>query len=191
MQRREFFRGAVLVLVMVLVACSGCSSTHQTSDQAGSQLANQVIEAPYGYQADSTTGASGVISPAVFDRYGGFGSPAKVGFVAGFKQSYVDYDTEEGIAVTLLEFRSPAAATTYLDDTAPKTLSYAAATHKPFESIPGAIEVDGTKAYAGNYTHGVVMAKGKFYVQLVYATAGPSQTPTEFTSWAKAQYSKV
>jgi hypothetical protein len=187
MQRAKAGIPAVVV-VLCLLGISGCSSGHTSTLAAGSRLAARIIPAPYGYTVDTTPGADGAISSEVFDRFGGLGSPSKVGFLAGFKQNYVDDDTEEGIAVTLLEFRSAAAAATYLKVTAPTTLSYAAATHKPFPELPGAIEVDGTKPYGGDYAHGVVMTHGKFYVQLVYATAEPSTPPVEFVSWAKAQY---
>ena len=87
--------------------------------------------------------------------------------------------------VTVLEFSSPKGASNYLKETGSKTLSYAAATYKPFVQVPGAIEADGTKDYAGDYSHGVVAATKDFYFQLVYANALPSPVPIEFYTWAK------
>lgn len=174
----------VLFLMLLMSSCSSSGGRAFTS----SQLASKIISAPYGYQVDPTQGASGTISPALFAQFGGYGSAAKVGFVAGFKQNYVDYDTEEGIAVTVLEFHSTGAASAYLSVTAPQTLSFAAATHKPFGSIRGSVEADGTKPNGGVYSHAVVMVNRKFYIQLVYFTAQPSPAPIEFTGWANAQY---
>jgi hypothetical protein len=184
-RRRLTAASGALLAGCVLLAASCSSGPKQLS---GTQLAAKVIPAPYGYQVDGTKNASGYITPDVFDQFGGFGSPSKVGFVAGFKQNYVDYDSEEGISVTVLEFQSRNSATSYLSETANDTLSFASATHKPFHQIPGAVEADGTKPYGGEYSHGVVMTAGRFYIQLVYVTSEPATPPIEFANWAKAQY---
>jgi hypothetical protein len=190
--RRRKFGGAMAALLSCLAVVSGCGSDHKLSaQQAGEQLASRVIAAPYGYSVDSTPAATGSISPAVFDQFGGFGTPSKVGFVAGFKQDFVDYSTEEGIDVTVLEFRSAPDAAAYFKATATKTLSFAAATDKPYQSVPGAIEADGTKSYSGEYAHAVVMTNGKWYAQLAYFTAAPAPTPIEFSGWVKTQYLKL
>jgi hypothetical protein len=186
---------AIGLLALATIVLVACSSAHGQSGQvsnntsaAGRALAARVIPAPYGYTVDTTPGAIGQITPALFATFGGSGSPSTNGFVAGYKGNYVSADTGEGISVTLLQFANESAAISYLNKTANKTLSFAAATYKPYPAIPGATEVDGTKAYAGGYDHGVVMTHGPFYAQLVYVTTAPSATPIEFKEWAEAQY---
>jgi hypothetical protein len=67
-------------------------------------------------------------------------------------------------------------------------LSFESSTYKPFTQVPGAVEADGTKAYAGEYSHGVVAVSDHYYFQLVYATTQPAQVPFEFYNWVKTQY---
>jgi hypothetical protein len=181
--------GVGILALLAMVTTSSCSSSHKAAAKlSGPQLVNEIVPAPYGYTVDPTAGQNGSVSPAVFATYGGAGSAKALGFVAGFKQGYVDYSTEEGLVVTLLEFDSPSDAAAYLKQTAPKTLSYANATYKPFAQVSGAIEADGTKEYGGEYSRGVVAATKDYYFQMVYVTSAPSQFPTEFYTWAKAQW---
>jgi hypothetical protein len=135
-----------------------------------------------------TAGASGAITPAVFSQFGGSESAAKTGFVAGFKQNYIDDATQEGVVVTVLEFKSAGAAQSYLKRTEYQTLSYAGATYKPFTQVPGAVEADGTRQYSGEYAHCVVAATNQYYYQVVYAATQPSGVPIEFYTWAKTQW---
>ncbi len=190
MRRRKLGAGT-LALLSSLALFAGCSSHKPTAQQAGEQLSGRVMAAPSGYSVDTTPGATGAISPEVFDKFGGVGTPSKIGFIAGFKQNYINSGTQEGIDVTILEFRSARDAGTYFNQTAPKTLSFAAATVKPYGPVPGAMEADGTRSYDGEYAHAVVMTNGKFYGQLAYFTTAPAPTPIEFTGWAKVQYTKL
>ena len=178
---------AVLAVGILLAACGGGNGSSTTFRN----LAGKVIVAPFGYRLDPTPGAVGQITRAIFDRYGGDSSPVRAAFVAGFKANYVDDSTGEGIAVTILQFKSRSAASRYLSETAPQTLIYAAATHSPYEPIPGAIAVDGTKAYAGEYAHGILMARGTFYAQLIYVNVSNLPAPIELKSWALAQYNRL
>lgn len=177
----------LLVVGMLLAACNGGNGSSTTFKN----LASKVIVAPFGYKLDPTPGAVGQITRAIFDRYGGDSSPVRAAFVAGFKANYVDDSTGEGIAVTILQFKSPAAASRYLAETAPQTLSYAAATHSPYQPIPGAVAVDGTKPYAGEYAHGILMARGSFYAQVIYVNVSDLSAPIELKSWAVAQYNRL
>jgi hypothetical protein len=180
------WRGIISAAVLgFLLVVSGCGSSRTNHDLTSKQLASHIISAPSGYVIDPTTGANGQISSKVYDHYGGSSSG---GFVAGFKQDYVDEDTAEGIAITVLEFASAPDAAAYFKATAYKTLSLADATYQPFSYIAGAVEADGTKAYGGEYSNAVVLTTGKFYLQLLYANADPRQKPIEFRLWVEAQW---
>jgi hypothetical protein len=143
---------------------------------------------PNNYTLDPTNGANGLITPALFSGFGGVGTAAQAGFVEGYKVNYVDTDTEEGLTITVLQFKSPAKASKYLGGSAAKTLSFAAPTSKPFPKIPGALQFDGTKAYDGNFDHGVVMSRGDYYALMVYETTQQVVVPVEFSGWANLEY---
>jgi hypothetical protein len=193
MRRHKLTTGALLLL-MAPVAFGACSSSApkvlntKQALAAGNQLATRVIPAPYGYSPDTTAGATGTMTAAVFDQAGGSEPAAKAGFVVGYKQNYINADTSEGISVTLIQFSSPADATSYFQATAPRTLSFAAATSTPFAQVPGAIAYAGTKEYGGEYAHGVAMTNGKYYALVVYANVLPGSPPIELYNWAKGQY---
>jgi hypothetical protein len=173
----------------VLVACGSSSPSAMV---VGGKLAAQIIPAPYGYQVDpSSSDVQGVITPAVFDGFGGVGSPKSSGFVAGFRESYVDYSTEEGLSITLLTFKNASDAMRYLKESLPKTLEYTSPTTKAFTPIPTGIELSGTKAYGGDYLHGMVMVHAKTYAQVVYATSVSAPVPIEFYTWTKVQYDLI
>lgn len=183
MRRRKL--GVTLVAILVTaVSTTGCSASHRPP--TAGQLAFKVIDAPEDYQSDAT--ASGQITPQLFSDYGGSGVTSTTGFVAGFKQNYVDSGTLEGISVTLLEFKSAAEASTYLTDTAHQTLSFADATYSPVPSLADATEASGTKTYDGNYVHGIVDTTGVYYFQLVYEDPVSNAVPLEFADWAKIQW---
>ena len=181
----------VLVGLLTALTMSACGASGGDSSSAARKVATKIINAPQGYTIDTTPGANGRISPSLFARFGGIDSATKANFVGGFKGNYVNVNTQEGISVEILEFKSPTAASAYLKATATKTLSFTAATYSPYPDIPGATHVEGTKAYAGAYDHGVVMVRGKYYALFVYATNAPSQEPIEFPGWVKAQYATL
>ena len=155
---------------------------------AGSRLIPLIIKRPFGYRVDPAAGATGTITPAAFSRLGGTGSAAAAGYLTGYRQNYVDSQTAEGLTVTVMKFTSPAAATSYLASTAKETMSLVAPTVRSFAQVPGALELDGTRAYDGEYEHGVVMAHGAYYASVVYVTLQPVTLPMEFYDWAKVQY---
>lgn len=188
--RVKISRTAVVVFTAGAVI-SSCGPGTVSSSAVAKQLARKIILAPPGYYVDTTPGSFGQISPTLFQHYGGGGARAKSTFVAGYKGNYVNSSTGEGISITLLEFRSVADATAYLGDTATQTLSFAAATYSPYPAVPGATEVDGTKPYNGDYDHGIVMSRGKYYAQLVYVINQPASAPSELKLWAEAQYAKL
>ena len=152
------------------------------------QLTTRVLPAPYGYQVDPTPHASGAITPALFDQFGGVRSPSESGFAAGFKQNYVNPSTGEGLIVTVMEFRSSKDASAYFAQTRPSTLSYAGARLEPFTRIPGAFAAEGTKPYNHGYYHAIIDTANNFYFQIAYATPEPSQAPIELGSWAALEY---
>ena len=167
-------------------ALGGCGESQHTL--TARQLAVYVIDAPNGYTVDPTKGASGQITPQVFNQFGGSDHTSASGFIAGFRQNYVDSGTAEGLVATVLEFSSPAKASTYMAETAHQTLSFAAATYSPFGGLTGAVEASGTKTYNGNYVHGVSAATGRYYFQLVYESPDSNAVPIEFASWVKIQW---
>lgn len=184
-------RGAVLIFLIAL-AGAACNSGHSMPAAPAlltiRQLTTRILPAPYGYEIDPTPHASGAISRALFDQFGGVRSPSRLGFVAGFKQNYVNSGTDEGLIVTVIEFRSPRDASAYFAQTRPSILSYAGATLKPFPRIPGALEAEGTKPYNHGYYHAIVDTANNFYFQVAYATPEPSSPPVELGRWAGLEY---
>jgi hypothetical protein len=185
-QQLNRFGLGFLVLFVALAAAACSSGGHKTLTAA--QLTTRILPAPYGYVVDPTPNASGAISPAVFEQYGGAQSSSKLGFVTGFKQNYINNSTYEGLIVTVMEFKSSKDASAYLTQTKPSTLSFAGATIKPFPSVPGAFVADGTKAYNGGYYHAVVDTANRFYFQVAYESPEPSAAPVELPTWAKLEY---
>jgi hypothetical protein len=185
--RRKGFLAAVLSGLAGVAIAAGCGSSGPATISAH-DLATKIIPAPSGYAVDPTVGASGQLTPDLFSQYGGVGSASGAGFVAGFKQTYVDSGTEEGIAVTVLEFSSKTKASDYFKDTAYKTLSYAAPTYGPLQKLVGAVEASGTKPYDGNYVHGMSDSTNRFYFQIVYENPNTATVPVEFPLWADAEW---
>jgi hypothetical protein len=181
-------RGLAAASTLVLfVLASGCSSPG-SAHLSAAQLTTKIIPAPSGFEIDTTPGTSGQMSPEQFSQYGGDGPASKAGFVAGFKQNYVNTDTQEGISVTVLEFSSKSKAASYFKTTEYRTLSLAAPTYKPSAKLKGAIEASGTKPYGGNYVHGVADSAGDYYFQVVYADPYTADVPFEFSVWADIQW---
>ncbi|MGA3216545.1 MAG: hypothetical protein ABSD97_12760 [Acidimicrobiales bacterium] len=179
-------------MCLVALAAAACSSGHTLPTApavfTARQLTDRILPAPNGYEVDPTPHSSGAITQALFDQYGGVRSPSKLGFVAGFKQNYLNPGTDEGLIVTVIEFKSSKYATTYFAETRPNTLSYAGATLKPFPRIPGALAAEGTKPYNHGYYHAIVGTANNFYFQVAYATPEPSSAPVELGQWADLQY---
>ena len=185
-------RPLTAVLLSLVLFGGACSSGGGSgSARAARKLAAKIIPAPTGYLVDTTPGAIGPVTPALFAQFGGVGSPRTTGFVIGYKGNYVNDATGEGISVTLLQFASANAAAAYLSQTASKTLAFAAATYKPYAEIPGATEADGTKAYGGEYAHGIVMVRGSYYALLVYVNEQSGPAPVEINRWAQSQYARL
>jgi len=179
--------GAVLIFLAALAAAA-CSSGHKPPTGpallTARQLTTRILPAPDGYEIDPTPHASGAITRALFDQFGGVRSPAKLGFVAGFKQNYLNPGTDEGLIVTVIEFRSSKDASAYFTQTRPSTLSYAGATLKRFPGVPGAFEAEGTKPYNHGYYHAIVDTANNFYFQVAYVSPEPSPAPVELGPWA-------
>lgn len=174
-------------MVFVLLATAGCGSAGSGSHALTSkQLASYVIRAPDGYMTDQSPSASGQMTEAIFREIAG--TPSAKGFAAGFRQTYLNENTGEGIVITLIEFKSDLEAAHYLKATEYKTLSSADARYEPFPLVAGAVEADGTKAYGGEYSNAVVLSTGKFYMQLLYANSSAGQKPIEFREWVQAQW---
>jgi hypothetical protein len=149
------------------------------------------MHAPASFYADTTPGANGQITPALFSTFGGVKLSSNAGFVAGFKGNYVNTSSTEGISITIIEFKSAAAAATYFRGTANQALSYTAPRYSAYPNISGAVLIDGTRPYGGDYDHGVVMTRGKYYTLFVYATIAPASVPVEFPYWVRTQYSHL
>lgn len=189
--RSHLGRLAALVCASAVLAI-GCGSNVSNSTSAeGRKLAAKVMHAPASFYADTTPGANGQITPALFSTFGGVKSSSNAGFVAGFKGNYVNATSTEGISITIIEFRSAAAAAAYFGATANQALAYTVPRYSAYLNIPGAVQIDGTKPYAGDYDHGVVMTRGKYYSLFVYATIAPASIPVEFPYWVKTQYSDL
>lgn len=185
-------RGSAVLIFLVALVAAACGSGQALPKSpallTARQLTARILPAPDGYEIDPTPHASGAITSALFDQFGGVRSPSKLGFVAGFKQNYVNATTGEGLVVTVIEFRSSQDASAYLAQTRPSTLSYAGATVKRFPNVPGAFEANGTKAYNHGYYHAIVDTANNFYFQIAYATPEPSSAPVELGEWASVEY---
>lgn len=203
-RRRRSTRIRALTLALGAAAlAAGCGSSHRsapaTSDPskagrttsttvspvaaAGSKLRSLLIKPPDGYAADTAAGTSGSISIAQAG-----GSKLAKGFQSGYLQTYTNATTGEAILVTIMKFDTGATAGAFFQATATHTLTVVAPKSKPFTEIPGAVELDGTKADRGYYEHGVVMDKGSYYASVVYATTNDGALPIEFYDWTKVQY---
>ncbi len=91
------------ILTLLTVALAGCGSSHNgPAALTARELEAKVLPAPDGYSTNAAPHATGVITPTVFKQFGGAESPAKLGFLTGLLQSYVNSSTEEGIVVTLI-----------------------------------------------------------------------------------------
>lgn len=160
------------------------STTLSPVAAAGSKLIPLLIKPPDGYATDTTdTGANGSFSASAAG-----GSTLAKGFRAGYLRTYTNPATSEAILVTIMKFDSPADASAYSKATSSRTLSVVAARPKAFTQVPGAIELDGTKADNGLYEHGVVLTHGVYYASVVYAATNNGPVPFEFYDWAKVQY---
>jgi hypothetical protein len=181
-----------VLIFLVAFAVAACSSGPKLSAApvllTAHQLTTRILPAPNGYEIDPTPHASGVITRALFDQFGGVRSPSKLGFVTGFRQNYVDSDTEEGLIITVIEFRSSRDASSYFAQTRPSTLSFAGAKLKQFHAIPGAFEAEGTKPYNSGYYHAIIDTANNFYFQIAYASPEPSSAPVELGPWASLEY---
>ncbi|MGO9558890.1 MAG: hypothetical protein ACLPQS_08040 [Acidimicrobiales bacterium] len=177
-----------MLIFLLPLAAAACSSDTGPRLLTARQLTTKILPAPDGYEVDPTPHASGAITRALFDQFGGVGSPSKLGFVVGFKQSYLNPGTEEALIVTVIEFMSSRDASTYFAQTRPSTLSYAGATLQPFPGVPGAFEADGTKPYNHGYYHAIVDTANNFYFQIAYAAPESTSAPVELGSWAGLEY---
>jgi len=184
--------GRAVLIFLVALAAGGCSSGNKPLAAprlfTARQLTTRILPAPNGYEVDPTPHASGVITRALFDQFGGVRSPSKFGFVAGFKQNYLNTGTEEGLIITVIEFKSSRDTSAYFAQTRPSTLSFAGAKLEPFPRVPGAFEAVGTKPYNHGYYHAIVDTANNFYFQIAYAIPEPGSAPIELGSWAGLEY---
>ncbi len=165
------------------------STTLTPAEIAGSRLRGLLIKPEVGYQEDATVGATGSITPAAFTSLGGGGTAAQAGFVAGYRDNYVNNSTNEALTITIMQFKSGAGASSYLARTAGETLTGSAPIRRPFAPIPGATEITATKAYSGEWAYGVVMAHGVYYASVVYVNLQQmTSLPIQFDQWATVQY---
>jgi hypothetical protein len=202
MTKRPWLPSLLACSILGIIVIAGCDgSTHKAASKptvssttvdpsvtAGNRLLPKIITAPVGFSEDQTSGATGAVTPSIFSQYGGTETAAKSGFVAGYKQNYIDDFSSDGIAITLFEFKDTSEASSYFSTTASQTLKFAAATVTPLRVIPGAISVAGTKEYSGEYAHGIVFAKGPYYVSVIYVNVDAGAPPGELTLWAKDQW---
>jgi hypothetical protein len=187
---------SAVFLAMSIGACSGghekasvtTTTTVSPAIAAGENLQSLIITAPVGFAEDQTSGADGAISPRVFSQFGGSKSASEAGFVAGYRENYVDGYSPDAVSVTLMKFDNAQSASAYFTTTGRKTLNFAAATVTPFSLIPGALSVAGTKEYAGEWANGIVFATGPYYVSVVYVNADQGAPPGELKQWAKTQW---
>lgn len=168
------------------------STTLTPAEEAGSRLRGLLIKPEIEYQEDATVGATGSITPAAFSTLGGGGTAAKAGFVAGYRDNYVNNSTNEALTITIMQFKTSADASSYLARTAGQTLTGSAPTRQPFAPVPGATEIKATKAYSGEWEYGVVMAHGVYYASVFYINLlQMTSLPVQFNEWVTTQYSNL
>ena len=179
------------VLAVVLVAGCGNSSPDAASLTVGKAVGGQLIPPPAGYGVDPTAGGTGRVTAAAFSKIAGDGSAASAGFVGGYRADYTARSTPEGLVISLYRFASPADAEAYFAHTRASTLSSYKPQQAPFAPLAGAVAVDGTAPYAGEWAHAIVFVEGATYVSLAYITIAAGPAPFEFSSWAVSQDRKL
>jgi hypothetical protein len=182
---------AAAVALTTVAACDSSSHSANPKDPLAVDriLVRRIIKPPTtNYALDTDPGAEGAITPDVFAQYAGGETATKAGYQAGYRINYENPATNEALSITLMQFRSPHDAQAYQQRTAPQTLNLAAATHTPYSAIPGAVAVNGTQAYQGDYQHGVIMTRGDYYCLFVYIVSEQSPTPVEYPGWVSEQY---
>ena len=144
-----------------------------TPIRADGVLRSRIVPPPLGFSLSQRVEAdNGTITSADFDQY--FSNPdaaASLHYLTGYELSYDNNQTRDSIQITLLQFATPAEASTFKSGFS----AGGPTTSKVDPAIPGADDYDATAADAGTYDHGVIATKGAevFVIDYFDGTAPP------------------
>jgi hypothetical protein len=156
-----------------------------------------VFPAPAGYAVSTSPDVTtGPIPAAELDKLmGGPGLAARLGFVRAYEMVYDSSRSSDSIDIALGTLKSAAAAIAFVPLAVKvqlDTFRDEAPVQHAFASIPGAVEVDGTKLSSnGTLDHEVIAAKGTTLVALDYKTDHVGTVPAAFGTWVSTQCARV
>ena len=168
-----------------------------SSALTNTDLASVVIPAPDGYAPSTASDVTnGPISASDFDKLAGTsGAAAQFDFVRGYEATYDSASSSDSIDISLGVFGSSESAASFVSDAVQAILQGGAdqaPAQSAFPSIPGAVEVDGTKVGSdGSFDHAVIATKGTTFMVLDYTTDHVSTAPAVFNAWVTKQYSRL
>jgi hypothetical protein len=164
---------------------------------ASGSLGSAVIAAPNGYAVSTSSDVkNGPISPSDFDKLAGkSGAATLFGFTNGYEETYDNSSSADSIDISLATFASASEAASFVSTAVQAELDSAsdeAPTQQAYPSIPGAVEVDGTKLTAdGSVDHEVTLTKGTTFMVFDYSTDHVGTVPDVFHSWVASQYARL
>ena len=136
---------------------------------------------------------NGPSAPADFDRLTQVkGLAARSGFVAGYDVTFDTVDTSESVETSLLKFGSAAEATGFVNVLIKASAYGQLPRQQPYAEIPGAVEIDGTRATTDGFFDDVVIAqKGPMLMVIDYSNDRRSALPRPITTLITRQYTNL
>ena len=136
-------------------------------------LKSRIVPPPVGFSLSQRVEADNrSMTGADFDQFvSNPNAAASLHYVTGYELTYDNNQTRDSIQITLLQFTTPADASTFQSGFSIGGPS----SSKAVPAIPGADDYDATAAEAGTYDHGVIATKGAevFVIDYFDGTAPP------------------
>jgi hypothetical protein len=189
--------GPTVAVTQPTATHSSGAVSHPVAGAVSTGLGSVVISAPDGYAVSTSTDVTtGPITAADLDKMiGSPGLTTLLGLVRAYEMVYDSSSASDSIDIALGTPRSAAAATSFVSLAVKAeldTFKDQAPVQQPFASIPGAVEVDGTKLTSdGSLDHEVIAAKGTTFMALDYTTDHVGTAPTVFATWVAAQFARL
>jgi hypothetical protein len=159
-----------------------------TPIRADGALASRIVPPPLGFSLSQRVETdNGTITSADFDQY--FSNPdaaASLHCLTGYELTYDNNQTRDSILITLLQFATPADASTFKSGFS----AGGPTTSKADPVIPGADDYDATATDAGTYDHGVIATKGAEVFVIEYFDGTAPAVPLVATL-ARQQYASL
>jgi hypothetical protein len=159
-----------------------------TPIRANAALGSRIVPPPLGFSLSQRVEAdNGTITSADFDQY--FSNPdaaASLHCLTGYELTYDNNQTRDSILITLLQFATPADASTFKSGFS----AGGPTTSKADPVIPGADDYDATATDAGTYDHGVIATKGAEVFVIEYFDGTAPAVPLVATL-ARQQYASL